>query len=58
MNGRKPKLDRAAADRLLFLYTIGTPVRDLARMYKIDPKAVRNYINGTHKNPALRWDRE
>lgn len=54
ITGRKPKLTPRERDRLLFLYTVGTPRKVLAKTYGIDYSTVCAYIKGEHKNPSLR----
>jgi hypothetical protein len=57
MNGRKPMLSTEQANALRREYVKGLPVRLLARLYKMDPKTVRNYVSLTHKHPSVRLDR-
>ena len=52
--GRKPKLTRAQADRLIYRHTTGTSRRELMREFHLSDYAVRCYINETHKAAALR----
>ena len=57
MNGRKPKLTTEQAHALRREYVKGTPIRLIARWFKVDPKTVRNYVSLCHKHPSVRLDR-
>jgi Helix-turn-helix domain of resolvase len=53
MNGRKPCLSPEAANTLRRMYAEGWQVRTLARLFRIDPKTVRNYMAVRHKHPEV-----
>jgi hypothetical protein len=57
MNGRKPKLSPECAAKLREMYSQGETKRHLARLFRIDPRTVRNYLVVWHKHPEIRLDR-
>ena len=52
--GRRPLLTRAEADRLIYRYTTGTTMVQLARETGLNYFTVRAYIRCEHKHPTLR----